>query len=585
MTTATLWRLSPAAPEQCNVLMNSLNISRVAAQLIINRGITTPAEAKKYLRPDLSSLLDPFSMNGMAVAVARVEKAMRGGEKIAIFGDYDVDGLTGTAVLYRFFRLMNIPSIYYIPHRVDERYSLSPEAVRKLKDDGANMIITVDCGTSSVEEVKLANSLGMDVIVVDHHEPPAVLPEAVSILNPKLHDSTYPYKGLCAAGVAFKFAWAMAETFAGPRKLGQAFKDYLMDALACAAIGTVADVSPLTGENRVLVSYGLDAMRWAKGLGLRALLARNKLDKEKPTPGQISFRIAPWLNAVGRVGTARLSEDLLVTEEAAVAEEIVDVLEKSNRERQGIEAKIFEEAVEAVERERHGGHAAIVLADDRWHIGVVGIVAAKLVEKYYRPTVMIALNGETGRGSARSVSGFALHEALEHCRETLLTHGGHAMAAGLSIQREKVSLFRELFIQRAETLMGPEDRIKKLDLDAEVQLSFLTRDVVKEIQMLAPFGPSNPTPRFLARNVRLAGMPRLVGRGNNHVQFHLTQNGATLKAVSFSRPDLYRELIDRASMPCSVAFEVGINAWKGQETVELTVKDVKFEEIVTPATV
>ncbi|MBI2901108.1 MAG: DHH family phosphoesterase, partial [Planctomycetes bacterium] len=358
-------------------LARTLSISPLTASLMVNRGIRDAQDGRRFLRPDLEALLDPFLFRDMKAAVRRLLDAVRVGEGIGVFGDYDVDGTSGTAILCKFFGLLGKPVAYRIPHRVNDGYGMNERMVREFAAEGAKVLLTVDCGTGDVEEVRLARELGMDVIILDHHEPPAELPPALAILNPKRKDAAYPFAGICSTGICFKLAWALANEMPPALRRSAPFRDFLLDAMACAALGTVADVSPLTGENRVFVSYGLESLRHAPNPGLRALLAKSGLTGKGLDSHDIAFRLAPRLNALGRIGTAQDCVALLVSRSPERIEEIAALLESSNRRRRDIEGDIFEQALERVEKDGLATDPVLVVADPRWHPGVVGIVAAR----------------------------------------------------------------------------------------------------------------------------------------------------------------------------------------------------------------
>ncbi len=564
------WEFAPREPALEARLARDLRLSPVTAQLLVARGIRDLVAARDFLRPSLDTLVDPLQLDGMRAAVARIEQALRANETVGIFGDYDVDGTTGTAILQKFFALLGKPVAIRIPHRVTDGYGLSVAAVERFAADGVKLLITIDCGTSNVREIERARELGVDVLVVDHHEPPPVLPPAAAILNPKLAGSRYPFRGLCSAGLAFKLAWALSNAAASTFKRRADFQAFLLDAMGYAALGTVADVSPLLGENRVFVRYGLDAIRACRSPGLRALVEKARLVDRPIDTEAIAFRLAPRLNALGRVGNAHDAFELLTTSDPTRIEQILDVLEASNRARKDIEDRIFEEA-----RQRVNGEPVIVVADPSWHVGVVGIVAARLVDEFARPAFVLAQEGDVARGSGRSVDGFALHDALASCREILVSGGGHARAAGVTVRADQLGRFREAMASYAAPRLTPELCTPSLRIDDEVPLASMTRAVVREIGLLAPHGEANPPPAFVASHVRLAGEPRLMGRKNAHMAFHVAQDGgAGLRCVAFDGAAMLPSL--REARTVSVAFTPQVNEWAGREEVELLVHDVKF---------
>ncbi len=568
------WVFAPADKAASARLACAVNISAVTATLLINRGVRDAEEAKRFLKPELGSLIDPLLFNDMGRAVDRLEQAVKNREAVAIFGDYDVDGTSGTAILIKLFRLLEVPVTYKVPHRVTDGYGLNSEAVEAFAAGGARLLVTVDCGTNDLEELALARSKGMDVIVLDHHEAGQVLPEATALINPKLPGSTYGHTGICSAGIAFKVAWALADRVSARRRPG--FDGFILDAMGLAALGTIADVCPLVGENRVYVRYGLDALRECKGRGLQALLELARLEGKPLEPFDVAFKLAPRLNALGRIGSAMDCIELLVGEDEARIQEILTLIEKSNRHRKGIEDDICEQAVNQVEA-AGGPGPAVVLADARWHLGVVGIVAARMVDRYNRPSFVMAVD-ESGiaRGSARSVDGFALHEALRACSEDLITHGGHAMAAGLSLKASDVDSFRRKMERYAAKNITPETMIPKLSVDDEVSLGSMTRSVVRELERLAPHGAGNPVPMLVASHVRIAGEPRLMGKKNDHLSFYVAHEGGSIRAVGFKMGAQFDSL--KHARTVSLAFTPQINEWQGRESVELLIKDLRVEE-------
>jgi len=564
---------APADKTASAKLARSLNVSDLTATLLVNRGVREPADAKGFLKPELSALINPDKFNDMPRAVDRLEAAVQSREKVAIFGDYDVDGTSGTAILIKLFTLLEVPVTYRVPHRVTDGYGLNTPAVEAFAAEGAKLLITIDCGTNDVEEVARARELGMDVIILDHHEPGPALPNATSIINPKLRDSTYGFTGICSAGISFKMAWALADRVKAKQRPG--FEGFILDAMALAALGTIADVCPLIGENRIYVRYGLDALRACRGRGLRSRLALARREDKIIHTFDVSFKLAPRLNALGRIGTAMDCIDLLVSDDETRIGEILSLLEKSNRHRKGIEDEMFEQAIGQVESEGGPG-SAIILADVRWHVGVVGIVAARLVDRFYRPAFVMAID-ENGvaRGSARSIGGLALHEALAACNDHLITHGGHAMAAGLSLKAEHLEAFRRKMDRHVGRLLTPENLTPKLEVDDEVPIAAVTRPVVRELERLAPHGPGNPVPLLVSSHVKVAGEPRLMGKKNDHLSMFLQQDGKSIRAVGFGMGDLLERIKKARSV--SVAFTPQINSWQGNESVELHLKDVKID--------
>ena len=490
-----------------------------------------------------------------------------------VYGDYDVDGITGTALLCQCLKLLGGNAGYYVPHRIDEGYGLNPEAIRRLAAEKAQMIVSVDCGIGSLAEAAVARQCGIELIVTDHHEPGPRLPEAAAIVHPGLPGSCYPFRGLSGSGVAFKLAWAICQQASGAKRVGQAMKDYLVRALGLAALGTVADVVPLVDENRILVRHGLATIRQQPSLGLATLLQVAGLaGKRRLEAEDVGFTLGPRLNAAGRLGQAQLAVELLLTDRAERADELARYVDELNSSRQKLENSIYLAAnKQAKEQFDPDSDAAIVLADHDWHAGVIGIVAARLVEKYHRPVVLIAwdpLGIKPGHGSARSVPGFNLHAALEACGEHLLSHGGHAAAAGLTIAPAKLEAFRRDFCQVAADRLAGDCEGAELLIDAEAPLSAFSERIVRQIKQLAPFGPSNHRPLLCATGVTPAEPAKPLGSSGRHLAVRLRQHTVTMRAVGFGCGERIAELTPAAG-PFEVAFRPMINTFHGRSSVEL----------------
>ncbi|MCC6741582.1 MAG: single-stranded-DNA-specific exonuclease RecJ [Planctomycetia bacterium] len=572
------WQVAPAHPERAERLARALSVSPIVGQLLINRSIEDPAAASLFLRVQLDHLHDPFLLREMHKAVDRLQRALRDNECILVFGDYDVDGVTGTSLMVQFFRTLGKEVRFYIPHRVQEGYSLSRAAIQKFAEEGVKVLVTVDCGTTNIEEVRLAQQLGMDVIVTDHHEPMAVLPPALAVLNPKMQDSGYPFPGLCGAGMAFKLVWALAKGLHGHHRISGPLAHFFADSMGLVSLGTIADVAPLVGENRVFATYGLAALGGSQAPGIQALLKSAGLEGTPLNAGHVGFRIGPRLNAGGRMGSATVGVELLLTDSPERAETIVADLEAANTERQKVEAAILEQALKMVEEEHDlENDPVIVLADDRWHSGVIGIVASKIAERYYRPAILIALKDGKGKGSGRSIPAFHLYDALATCRDLLNAFGGHSHAAGLEIQRENVPAMRQRLNEFARNALKADDLVPRLAIDAEIHLEHLTREAVREIQLLEPHGHGNPAPVLATSNLRIAGEPRVIGKTGDHVSFYVVQGKASVKAIGFGMSDRFEELSLNRRRPLSLAFAPIINEWQGRESVELQVKDFRFD--------
>ncbi|HEX6938006.1 MAG TPA: single-stranded-DNA-specific exonuclease RecJ [Longimicrobiales bacterium] len=551
-------------------LQRALRLPEAACKLLASRGYGDEAAAKRFLRPRLEHLHDPFRLAGVEAAVARLDAALRRGETILVHGDYDVDGICGAAIYTRALRALGGRVEPFVPNRFRDGYDLGPAGVRRAREVGATLILTGDCGILAHRAVADAAAAGIDVIVTDHHTPGPTLPPAAAVVNPNRPDCDYPDKGMAGAGVAFKVCQALyAARGADP--------DALLYDLDLVALATVADLAPLVGENRALVRYGVRVLSRTRNFGLRALIRRAGLadrDGAELTAGQVGHILAPRINAAGRMGDASLGLELLLTESEAEAERIARTLEEENRRRQAVDRQTLAEALELLERdydpERDHG---VVLAATGWHPGVIGIVASRVVERIHRPTVLIALDpaGGPSRGSARSIRGFHLYEALDACGEHLERYGGHRTAAGLDILPERVDAFREAFAARARAVLAPEDLIPEVAIDLEIPLRAADQELYHLLRHFGPFGVGNPTPVFMARGVGVGAPARVVGDG--HLKLELVQDGTRLAAIGFRMADRLAEL-DAGRRPLDVAFQLQENRWNGR--TELQAKIVDF---------
>lgn len=577
--TPKVWQLVAPNPHSADHLAYSLRISPVLAQLLANRGVTTADEARLFLDAPMVGLHAPSTLPGVAAAAVRVCEAIRAGDRICVYGDYDVDGTTATAILLNLFKIAGADAEFYIPNRAEEGYGLNADAVRKLAASGVGLVVTVDCGITRADVAAVARSVNLPLIITDHHEFAAALPDADALVHPRLpwDHAAYPNGDLCGAGVAFKLAWAVALRLSNAPRVAPPFREYLLDAMALVALGLVADVMPLRGENRVLVAHGLKRLLDKPSVGLKALLeAAGLLDKPTLKAEDIGFRLAPRINAAGRLDCARLVVELLTTHNPIRAREIAERLEELNAKRKGIEAKITEQACDLVEAEGYDAHAGLVVASDGWHGGVIGIVASRLAERYGKPALVIAWgpDGEVGSGSGRSVAGFPLHEALNACTADLLSHGGHAAAAGFRLKRGRVDALRARFAAYVSTHFDGVVPPARLLLDGEVPLTSLTFNLLDDLARLEPFGQDNARPRFLATGLRLDGEPKLMGADKKHMSFRVKQGRTAFRAVAFNMADRANELTS-AGGECCLAFNAKLNEYEGRRSVEMEVIDLR----------
>ncbi|RMF62864.1 MAG: single-stranded-DNA-specific exonuclease RecJ [Calditrichaeota bacterium] len=561
------WQIrNTQSEEQVLRFAEELNSSPILARVLLHRGVEDVETARRYFRPSLSHLHDPFAMAGMNDAVQRVLLALEKRQRILIYGDYDVDGTTATSMLLLFLRQLGHPADFYIPERLVEGYGLSERGIKYARDNGFELIISVDCGITAEREIATANRLGMDVIVCDHHQPGNELPPALAVLNPKREDCSYPFKELAGVGVAFKLLQALRARLNLP-------EEKLLELLDLVAVGSAADIVPLVDENRVLVKFGLDRLRQTGNVGLRALLEATALWGKNVGTGQVVFVLAPRINAVGRLGDAGRAVRMLTTDNEQQARNIASILESENRNRRDIDEATLAEAVECIETQFVPEKESVfVLSSEGWHPGVIGIVASRLVEKYYRPTVMIATENGQGRGSARSIPGFDIYQALKHCEELMVNFGGHKYAAGLTIESDNIPQLREKLAEVASNTLSPEMLKPKLWIDAQIRLSEIDEPLLKLLRRMAPYGPQNMRPVFMSGGLQIVGTPTVVGK--NHLRFKVRQDGVVMDAIGFNLAELkYR--ISSGEKNVEMVYVIDENEWQGRKRIQLRVKDLR----------
>jgi len=565
-------------------LATQLKISPVLAQVLHNRGLDDVDRAAGFLAPRMGDLFPPEELPGVSEAAERLADAVRRGRKIVIYGDYDVDGITGVSILWHCLRIAGATVDYYIPNRLEEGYGVNIEAIDQLAEQGAEVVVTVDCGVTAIEPATRAKELGIEFIITDHHnahtttDQHIVLPDAL-VVHPGIPmegGKRYANPDLSGAGVAFKLAWGVAKALCESDKVTPEFRQFLIDATGLAGLGIIADVVPLHGENRILAHFGLRGLEQSHLPGVKALIDASRLSGSRLSGYDIGFKLAPRLNAIGRMGCARLAVEMLTRADAGEAVKIAEHLEKQNRQRQNLQRRIADEAIEMVSATGQDSDSVrgIVLASPNWHAGVIGIVASRVTETFGRPTVMIALENGVGQGSARSIKNFALHEVFGDCRDHLLSYGGHAMAAGLKIDAKRVDEFRAAFHDRAARLLTPADLNPSLRIDDEVPLAMLDRNLVNELARLEPFGAGNPAPRFATEWLELADEPRVVGKNGGHLQVRLTDGRSYAKGIGFGMAKHADTL--REKRRCRVAFQPILNEWNGRVNVELQIVDFQF---------
>ncbi len=560
------WQQRPHNPDVVAALVHGLGVRRTTAKILAGRKIDSVEAARRFLAPSSADLHDPFLLTGMDRAIDRIQRAIRSGERIMIAGDYDVDGVTATALYLELFSWLGVPVIYRIPHRLTEGYGLTEAGVHAARDQGVSLLITADCGTTAHAPIELANRLGIDILVTDHHEPQDRIPPAYAMLNPHLPGSTYPEKVLCAAGIAFKVAHALL----GRRSL-PGMDARLASVMDLVALGTIADVASLRGENRYLVVEGLRALSAGRRVGVAALKEVCGIGRKPVDAGTVGFQLGPRINAAGRLAAAHPGVILLTTTDADTAMSAARELDAANQERRRIEDAMLNGAAAKVEREVSLDTArSIVVADPAWHPGVIGIIASRMVDRWHRPTIVIAI-GPDGRakGSGRSIPGFHLTHALEECRSLFDGFGGHAAAAGLTIRAERIPEFRERFEAVVAAGLPPDAAHPILALDDDMPLAEITFPLVGELATLAPFGMGNPEPLLTSHRCAPRGA-RIVG--NNHLKLLVGQaTPAALDAIGFG----LGHLLPTDPGPVDLAYSARVESWQGRDRIQLRLKDLR----------
>ena len=571
----TLRRDTNATPEIIQVaqsLAQELSISPILTEILVSRGIETFEKARSFFRPSMEDLYDPFIMNDMDATVKRISRAILNNEIILVYGDYDVDGTDSTAMLWKFLKDSGANVRYFIPDRIKDGYGISTAGIDHVRGTGATLLIAVDCGITAVQQVEHARSYGIDVIICDHHEPGNEIPNAAAVLDALKPSCSYPFKYLCGCGVAFKLIQALAASEPIRSKLGEDAPKRLLDYLQYVTLATTADIVPLVNENRVMVKLGLELINSIPVPGIRALIETSGLSLGRISSGQIVFVLAPRINAVGRLGDANRAVEMLASDSYDRAVQIARVMEDENFQRRKIDEETFLQAQEIVEKFLEADNdSAIVLHQEAWHPGVIGIVASRLVERYYRPTIMMTTVDGVAKGSARSISGFNIHEALKRCEDKLIQFGGHKYAAGLTVELDRLDEFRDAFKQVAAELLTEDLLTPEIKIDAEVQLSDLTPKFIRVLSQFAPFGPENMRPVFAARSVEVLGQPRIVGK--NHLRFKVRSNTHVVDAIGFNLGHLLSRV--QSGNKIDIAFSLDEGEFAGETVPQLKIRDVK----------
>ncbi|MDY6915329.1 MAG: single-stranded-DNA-specific exonuclease RecJ [Candidatus Cloacimonadota bacterium] len=568
------WKISEPLNEeqikQKQKIIEEIKCPPMIAEMLVRKGFIHKEEIENFFNPSLKDVHDPFIFKDMKKATQRIVEAIKTKELITIYGDYDVDGTTSTSLLYLGLKKIGALVDFYIPHRMIDGYGLSLSGVEQLKQNGTHLIISVDCGINALEEVKKINELGMQIIITDHHNPMEQMPEAYAIINPKLPDSNYPYKSLAGVGVAYKLLVAVY------KELDFANYEMLEKYVDLVALGTIADIVPLTGENRIFASVGLEKLVKKHNIGLNALIDLAGLSHKELNSGDIVFGIAPRINAAGRMGSALRAVELMVATDEENSMELAEIIERENSLRQQIDQKTFQEACEIIEKKYPNPektHCMIVSSDD-WHPGVIGIVASKLVEKFYRPVIMITFKDGIGSGSGRSIADFDLFEALRYVEDHLETFGGHKYAAGLSILIEYLDSFENKLEKYIAEHITPEKLIPPLKLDSHLELYEINENLLEWLNKFAPFGPGNMRPTFYTENVMIVGFPYNVGK--NHLKLKVAKDGCSLDLIGFNLGDFLPFL--KKGSHINIAYSLEFNTWQGHTSIQGKLKDIHFVE-------
>lgn len=561
------WNILTVADSNVQALQQALNVHPVLCKILVQRGIENYAEAKNFFRPQLTDLHSPWLMKDMEKAVERIITAITDEEKILVFGDYDVDGTTSVACMYQFLKKIHSHLDFYIPHRYREGYGVSKAGIDHANENGFSLIISLDCGIKSTDLVSYAKELGIDFIICDHHLPDNILPPAVAILNPKQTDCNYPYKELCGCGVGFKLMTALSDKLNLP-------DEYLFENLDLLATAIAADIVPMTGENRILTFHGLKKANENPNHGIKALVQLSKLVNEMHITNLV-FMIAPRVNAAGRMDDAKKAVQMFIAETYEEALHFAEMLHSDNTDRKEADANITEEALALIyENKEWLNNKSTVVYQPHWHKGVVGIVASRIIEHYYRPTVVLTQSGEYAAGSARSVPGFNLYEAIHACREHLLGYGGHFAAAGMTLETDQVDAFRNKFEEVVSSTISPELLIPEIVIDAEISLKDIKQSFFDILCQMEPFGPENLRPVFIAKNVMDSGWSKIVKE--QHIRFSLKQDNVTITGIGFGMAEKFSIL--QQKQPVDIVFKVDENEWNGTKSLQIRMIDFNLSE-------
>ena len=563
-----IWELEKEQDKsKIKTLQDQLNVSKLVSSLLLNRDIDTFEKAKKFFRPSLSDLHDPFLMKDMQKAVDRIQQAIKENEKVLVFGDYDVDGTTSVALVSSFLnKHINDTVLTYIPDRYSEGYGISMKSIEYAESKNVKLIIALDCGIQALNQVEYARKKNIDFIICDHHTPTKEIPEAIAVLNPLREDCSYPYKALCGCGIGFKLIQGLNAS------IGNSLEE-IKEYLDLVALAIVADIVALTEENRILCYYGLEQINNSSRAGLKAII--DTLEKETITINELGFYIGPRINAAGRMDSGNLAVELLMEEDLEKARILAEKLNQLNMERRVLDKETTQEAISQIKKHKNEESNATVVCNPDWHKGVIGIAASKLMETYYRPTIVFTSSDDFFVGSARSVEGFNIHDAIGKCKEFVLQYGGHKYAAGVKIKKSQYKDFKDKFEEVVSSTIDKGMTSKKVAIEGEIELEEITPKFYRILKQFAPFGPGNKTPIFSAKNLRDTGYAKVVGQDNTHLKFNLTQQNSSkiYNAIGFSLAGKYPTILNKKIF--NAAFTVDENYWNGKKNIQLKVIDIK----------
>jgi len=568
---SSYWHIKEFDSEKVDEVAKEFKLPYSIAKIMSLRGIIDREISSNFFYPDKSKLHDPYLLKDMDKAVKAIINHRDNGNKLMIFGDYDVDGVSSTAMLSLFFKSINMDVSYYIPHRDIDGYGLSKRGIDFANSIGATLIITCDCGINAFDQIEYAMGMGIDVIVTDHHKPEEKIPNCIAVINPNREDCSYPFNGLCGAGVAFKLAFAIANTISVDLDMVWKYADIV-------TLGIAADIVPMVDENRIISYFGLKQIKEGNNLGIRSLIETSKLQIDRIGIGQITFWVTPKINAAGRLGEATRAVKLLSSNNQVIAMKIAKALDKENEKRKLITLNMENESLSMIENDpEFNKKSGIVLYKENWHSGVIGIVASRIKEIYNKPTVIIGLENKIGKGSCRSISQLDIVEALNYCSSTLDGYGGHPMAAGLTIKGNNVDEFKKLFESYCGSNLKKSDLVPTINIDAEIQLSEVNGRMINFLKYLEPYGPKNSKPIFLSTNIKVQGMPKVLGKDQSTLKFKVKQDQSIYEAIGFRMIDEYEKLI--VGGPIDIAYNISENHWNGKTSLQLEIKAIRYSNV------